>query len=50
MLLVEIFMEKNITICSKMLSSTTPFNNLKMKCFFSTKSVYYNDFWRIMWH
>ncbi len=21
-----------------------------MKCFLSSKSAYYNDFWRIMWH
>ncbi len=30
------------------LSSTIVFN-IDNKCFLSSKSAYYNDFWRIMW-
>jgi len=33
---------KSITVCTKILCSTTAFK--------SSKSAYYNDFWRIMWH
>jgi len=26
------------------------FNIDSNECFLSTKSAYYNDFWRVMWH
>jgi len=43
--------EKSITFYTKISSSTTVFNfDNDTKCFLSTKSAYYNDFWRIMWH
>jgi len=28
----------------------TDFNTDKHECLLSSKSSYYNDFWRIMWH
>ncbi len=35
----------------KTLGSKTVFNiDNNKECFFSIKSAYYNDFWRIMWH
>ncbi len=34
----------------KILSSNWFQNNNTNKCFLSTESIYYNDFWRIMWH
>ncbi len=39
--------KKSITVCMKIWSSTTVFNiDNYQKCFLSSKSVYYNDFWR----
>ncbi len=36
-----------ITVSTKILGSTTVFNiDNNQKCFLSSKSVYYNDFWR----
>jgi len=44
-------LKKSITFYTKISSSTTVFNfDNDTKCFLSTKSAYYNDFWRIMWH
>jgi len=35
----------------KNVSSKTDFNtDNKHECLLSSKSSYYNDFWRIMWH
>ncbi len=40
-----------ITLSTKILSSRTLFNiDKNKKCFLSSKSAYYNDFWRIMWY
>ncbi len=43
---------KYIIVSTKILSSTTVFDNNNKKCFLSTKSAYYNvcNFWRIMRH
>ncbi len=35
-------------VSTKILSSTAVFN-IHKKCFLSSKSAYYNDFWKIMW-
>ncbi len=45
-----IHQRKYIVVSTKILSSTTVFDNNNKKCFLSTKSAYYNDFWRIMRH
>ncbi len=41
--------KKCITVYTKMLSSTTVYYH-SYKCFLSSKSAYYNDFWRNLWH
>ncbi len=38
-----------LLIKTKQKSSTIGVN-IDDKCFLSSKSAYYNDFWRIMWH
>ncbi len=44
-------MNKCIMFFTKILSSTTVFNvDNNKKCFLSSKSAYYNDFCRNMWH
>ncbi len=43
--------EKKWPVSAQILSSTAVFNTGNNKKYFlSSKSAYYNDFWRIMWH
>ncbi len=43
--------EKCVIVSTQILSSTTVFNiDNNKKYFLRSKSAYYNDFWRIMWH
>ncbi len=43
--------EKKVFVSTKLLSSTTDFNNdNNKKCFMSNESAYQNDFWRIVEH
>jgi len=40
--------EKSVSVSTEILSSTTVFNiDNKNKCFLSSKSAYYKDFWRM---
>ncbi len=46
-------LQKCIEVFTKRLRSTTVFNtddDDNKKCLLHSKSAYYNDFWKIMWH
>jgi len=42
--------EKKSAVSKKKKKSSTSVFNIDDKCFLSSRSAYYNDFCRIMWH